>query len=301
LSIGIEKTDIYEGVTVKALLNSGTTGMFMDKRMVVKHEFRLQKLERPIMVRNINVTNNSRKAITRQVKANVYYKGHMKRMRIDVCNLGKTEVILGMPWLQAYNPEINWEIGEVKIMRCLPLCGRIGQKKQERKVEREKRIVTLEEEKIVKWTIDDKEDWGKKEEIEEDHRKIEELVPRKFFKWRKVFGKVESKIMLTRKTLDHNIDLKEMFKLWKGRIYSLFKDEKEEVQKFVDNQLRKGYIRPSKSPQTSPVFFVGKKDGNKQMVIDYLLQIVTYLICDWSFWIFKRLKNVKVDSDKRCC
>jgi len=33
--------------------------------------------------------------------------------------------------------------------------------------------------------------------------------------------------------------------------------------------LRKGYIRPSKSPQTSPVFFVGKKDGSKRIVIDY--------------------------------
>jgi len=33
--------------------------------------------------------------------------------------------------------------------------------------------------------------------------------------------------------------------------------------------LRKGYIRPSKSPQTSPVFFVGKKDSSKRMVIDY--------------------------------
>jgi len=45
-------------------------------------------------------------------------------MRIDVCNLEKTEVILGMPWLQTHNLEINWEIGEVKITRCPPLCGR---------------------------------------------------------------------------------------------------------------------------------------------------------------------------------
>jgi len=37
----------------------------------------------------------------------------------------------------------------------------------------------------------------------------------------------------------------------------------------VEDQLKKGYIRLSKSPQTSPVFFVGKKDGSKQMVIDY--------------------------------
>ena len=33
--------------------------------------------------------------------------------------------------------------------------------------------------------------------------------------------------------------------------------------------MRKEYIRPSKSPQTSPVFFVGKKNGGKHMVIDY--------------------------------
>jgi len=37
----------------------------------------------------------------------------------------------------------------------------------------------------------------------------------------------------------------------------------------VDNQLRKEYIRPLKSPQTSPVFFMGKKDKKKRMVIDY--------------------------------
>jgi len=37
----------------------------------------------------------------------------------------------------------------------------------------------------------------------------------------------------------------------------------------VEDQLRKRYIRPSKSSQMSPVFFVGKKDRSKQMVIDY--------------------------------
>ena len=43
--------------------------------------------------------------------------------------------------------------------------------------------------------IDDKEDWGREEEIEEDHRKIKEMVPKKFLKWRKVFGKIESERM----------------------------------------------------------------------------------------------------------
>jgi len=75
--------------------------------------------------------------------------------------------------------------------------------------------------------------------------------------------------MPTRKTWDHAIDLKEMFKLQKRRIYLLSKDKREKVQRFVEDQLRKGYIRPSKSPQTLPVFFVNKKDGSKRIVINY--------------------------------
>ena len=54
MNIGVEKLDTHEGITVKALLDSGATGMFMDKRMAARHGFKLQKLERPIVVRNVN-------------------------------------------------------------------------------------------------------------------------------------------------------------------------------------------------------------------------------------------------------
>jgi len=37
----------------------------------------------------------------------------------------------------------------------------------------------------------------------------------------------------------------------------------------VDDQLRKRYIRPSKSPQILPVFFISKKDRSKRIVMDY--------------------------------
>jgi len=84
-----------------------------------------------------------------------------------------------------------------------------------------------------------------------------------------VFGKIESERMPMRKVWDHAINLKETFKPWKGRIYPLSKNERKEVQNFVEDQLRKRYIRPSKSPQMSLVFFVGKKDRSKQMVMDY--------------------------------
>ena len=52
-------------------------------------------------------------------------------------------------------------------------------------------------------------------------------------------------------------------------MYPFSREEREKVREFVKEQLRKGYIRPLKSPQTAPVFFVGKKDGKKRMVQDY--------------------------------
>ena len=74
LNIGVEKIDTHEGVIIKALLDSGATGMFMDRQTAARHGFKLQKLERLIIVRNIDRTNNSGGAITHQIEVNVYYK-----------------------------------------------------------------------------------------------------------------------------------------------------------------------------------------------------------------------------------
>jgi len=75
--------------------------------------------------------------------------------------------------------------------------------------------------------------------------------------------------MPTRKSWDYTIDLKEDFIPRKGQIYPLSRTEKEEVQVFVESQLKKGYIRPVKSPQILSVLFVPKKDGKRRMVQDY--------------------------------
>ena len=63
MNIGIEKIDTHKGVTVKVLLDSSITGIFMDKRTAAKHGFMLKELEKPIIVRNIDGTDNSGGAI----------------------------------------------------------------------------------------------------------------------------------------------------------------------------------------------------------------------------------------------
>ena len=138
-------------------------------------------------------------------------------------------------------------------------------RKEKNKKRKQKKGKIMEVRKVVEeWEI-----WDKEEEAARSETEAKELVPEKFHKWIKVFGKKQSEKMLTRKVWDHTIDIKEGFVPRKGKVYPLLRDEREEVREFIWEQLRKGYIRPLKSSQTVLVFFMGKKDGKKQMVQDY--------------------------------
>ena len=87
----------YESLLVKALLDSGTAGMFIDIEFAKKNGFRIQKLEKLMLVRNINEKANVREVITYEVEVNMFFKNYIERIKIDVYNLGKIEVISGMP------------------------------------------------------------------------------------------------------------------------------------------------------------------------------------------------------------
>ena len=163
MKVELKKLENYEGVVVKVLLDSRTTGLFIDMKFAKEKRFQLERLKNPLLVQNIDGTVNVGGAITYQVKYNMFFKKHVERAQMDICNLGKIEVILGMLWLAAYNPEIDQKKEEMKMMQYLPICRRRKQKTQEKRQMRK-----MEEEKTV-----------------------EELVSRRFWKWKKVFGKKE--------------------------------------------------------------------------------------------------------------
>ena len=121
----------------------------------------------------------------------------------------------------------------------------------------------------VKKVVEEQEIWDEEKEVARSETEAKKLVPEKFHKWIKVFGKKQSERMPTRKIWDHAIDIKEGFVPRKRKVYPLSREEREKVHKFIQEQLRKEYIRPSKLPQMTPVFFIEKKDGKKKMVQDY--------------------------------
>ena len=107
MKVGLEKLKNHERVVVKVLLDSGATGLFIDMTFTREKGFRMEKMKNPLLVKNVNGTVNIGGAIIHQVECNMFFKGHVEKVRMDVCNLGKMEVILGMPWLAAHNPELD--------------------------------------------------------------------------------------------------------------------------------------------------------------------------------------------------
>ena len=150
--------------------------------------------------------------------------------------------------------------------RCLPICRRNTAIKKNVKQRKKigKRIRVVEQVDRDKWKGTIKEKFDNK--IELDKEKVRKIVPQKFHKWLKVFEKTESERIPVKKPWDHAINLKKDFVPRKRRTYLMSREEKREVREFIEEQLRKGYIWPSKSPQTSLVFFVEKKNRKKRIV-----------------------------------
>ena len=68
---------------------------------------------------------------------------------------------------------------------------------------------------------------------------------------------------------DHGIELKEDSELSRSKAYPMSPNEQEELNNFIQDNLKKGYIHPSESEMSSPVFFIKKKDGSLCLVQDY--------------------------------
>ena len=100
-----------ESVETLALIDSGAGGEFIDQNYAKKSGLKIQKLEEPLIARNVDGTENKRGRITSFVDAELKVNGKIMKLRLYVTGLGRQKVILGFPWLNEYNPEIDWKTG----------------------------------------------------------------------------------------------------------------------------------------------------------------------------------------------
>jgi Reverse transcriptase (RNA-dependent DNA polymerase) len=175
-----------------------------------------------------------------------------------VTNLGQDRVILGYPWLWEFNPEIDWEEGqligeEVKLEEI----GIVWEeyKKQQTKI----RKMHFAQE----WAIEGREQW-QQESVEMKG------IPKEYQRHRKVFSDQQATCFPLSWPEDHAI------KLIPGapetincKVYPLTLAEQEATKKFLEENEHLGYIEKTDLPWSSPWFFIKKKDGMLRPVQDY--------------------------------
>jgi hypothetical protein len=99
---------------------------------------------------------------------------------------------------------------------------------------------------------------------------FEEMVPPQYRHHASVFSEKESERLPKHQPWDHAIDLTpDAPANIRTKVYPMSPNEQQELVDFLEENLRKGYIQPSKSPIASPVFCIKKKDGKLRFVQDY--------------------------------
>jgi hypothetical protein len=95
------------------------------------------------------------------------------------------------------------------------------------------------------------------------------IVPEVYRNYDDVFSEEASKRKPKFGPFNHAIDLKPGFEPKPCKLYPLSPLEQVALDEWLKEHLKKGYIRPSKSPMASPFFFVKKKDGSLRPIQDY--------------------------------
>src|SRR6266849_11064544 len=99
---------------------------------------------------------------------------------------------------------------------------------------------------------------------------FKDMVPEHYHQYMSVFDENTSKALPPSRKYDHAIDLKPDAEPTNNcKVYPLNPTEQQALDAFLDDMLACDYIHPSKSPLTSPFFFVKKKDGKLQPIQDY--------------------------------
>ncbi|KAM4065233.1 ATP-dependent DNA helicase PIF1 [Hirsutella rhossiliensis] len=193
-------------------------------------------------------------------------QGHDERVDFDIMDIGEHDLVLGLPWLQESNPLINWKTGQLRwnedasfqdqqIWEKAKFCDDLATEQDERDDRSSK---SLRASAIQTKTATEPADTTKSTDKTHEYRKYDKL-----FKEELETGLPEHS------QWDHEICLKDGRTPTFHKIYNLNEKQLQTLRDYLDENLRKGYIRTSTSEAGYPVMFVPKKNGKLRLVVDY--------------------------------
>ena len=178
-------------ILLEALLDSGATGCFVNKKWEQEHRLQLLPLVKKIPVFNVDGTPNHAGEVTHKVKVNMKVGRHVKELWMFATNLGKTPVILGHTWLQKHNPDIDWITGKVVLNCCPKECSTSQNMALAEKLEKEEALegwiqaLKAWEEKQAKT----------KRDFVASLEEAQKAVPREYWDYINIFSKKSSECM----------------------------------------------------------------------------------------------------------
>ena len=204
--------------------------------------------------------------------------------KLLVTGLGCQKIILGFPWFEEQNLEINWETGTLtwrKENRTLATSIEVLDK--EEYLNRTQNTLDEDEGSIISFmNVNSKfepvwinaktnlaMDMAIKNNLKKQEHTVEEMLPKEYHEFLNVFSEEKAARFPESKEWDHKIDMKEGFEPKSFKNYNLTPEEQIKLDKFLKENLDKGYIHLSQSPMASPFFVVKKKDGKLQPCQDY--------------------------------
>ena len=268
------------------MVDSGATGTFVSYRFIRKNKLQTFTLKNPVPVKNVDGTLNLAGRITQGAWLTTTVNGQTRRIRFLVTALGPEDVILGYPWLRLTNPDIDWEKGTLKwrpesmISNRLREIWNMPKKEPEIQVDLEddpehaihtfiRSTTSLEEKNTEKYTKHVGQ-WIRAKinpamALAQEARKdkattLDDMIPKEYHTYKSVFEKKASERFPPSRSYDHAIDFKPGFVPKQCKVYPLTPKEETALEEFLEENLRKGYIRKSKSEMASPFFFIPKKN-----------------------------------------
>jgi hypothetical protein len=179
--------------------------------------------------------------------------GHKENIDALVTQLDSADIFIGYNWLTKHNPTINWENSTSRFNRCPPECQmhhhNISLPHHLRQIKTETDNIDLEKEM--------------------DNTNPEDL-PDYIQPFTHLFNKKNFNQLPKQTEWDHQINLtKDTPAEISSKVYSMTPREKEELNKFLDENIALQWIKPSSSPYATPCFFIPKKDGSLRLCQDY--------------------------------
>jgi hypothetical protein len=244
-----------------ALVDSGATENFMNLNYARWLGLSIKRLDHPRQVYNVDGTLNRGGSLEFFTDVQVQTGTNRTNMRFFLTNLGDHKLILGYPWFAAVQPKIDWLRGWLNHSQ-LPLIIRSFDAARAKFLPRTTTPTRTERDPIliarIEWPGPSRQDTPKPS------------IPAQYQRHHKVFSEQAAQRFPEPRIWDHAIELKpDAPSSIPGKVYALTQLEQEELKKFVQEHVKKGYICPSKSPYAAPFFFIKKKDGKLRPVQDY--------------------------------